>query len=83
MSCGGACRRNSKSRSDNFALAKKGVVAQTISSYGLHEDYHQPSDDLAHLDFNHMNAAIRSLVESAEWLVNSSFRPKWNVGGKP
>jgi aminopeptidase YwaD len=70
-------------RSDNFALAKKGVVAQTISSYGLHEDYHQPSDDLAHLDFNHMNAAIGSLLEPAEWLVNSSFRPKWNVGGKP
>jgi aminopeptidase YwaD len=70
-------------RSDNLALAKKGVVAQTISSYGLHPDYHQPSDDLAHLDFEHMNAVIRSLLAPVEWLVNSSFRPKWNVGGKP
>jgi Zn-dependent M28 family amino/carboxypeptidase len=70
-------------RSDNFVLAKKGVVAQTVSSYGLHPDYHQPSDDLAHLDFNHMNAAIESLLAPVEWLVNSSFRPKWNVGGKP
>jgi aminopeptidase YwaD len=70
-------------RSDNFVLAKKGVVAQTISSYGLHHDYHQPSDDLAHLDFKHMDAAIGSLLAPVEWLVNSSFRPKWNVGGKP
>ena len=45
-------------------LAKKGVVAQTISSYGLHKDYHQPSDDLAHLDFEHMDAAIGSLVRA-------------------
>ena len=70
-------------RSDNFVLAKKGVVAQTISSYGLHGDYHQPSDDLAHLDFKHMDAAIQSLLEPVEWLVNSSFRPKWNAGGQP
>ncbi|HSY66808.1 MAG TPA: M28 family peptidase [Terriglobales bacterium] len=70
-------------RSDNYVLAKKGVVAHTISSYGLHDDYHQPSDDLAHLDLQHLNAAIGSLLASVEWLVNSSFRPKWNVGGQP
>jgi aminopeptidase YwaD len=70
-------------RSDNFVLAKKGVVAQTISSYGLHRDYHQPSDDLAHLDFKHMNAAIGSLLMPLEWLVNSDFQPKWNAGGRP
>lgn len=70
-------------RSDNYALAKKGVVAQTISSYGLHDDYHQPSDDIAHIDFKHMDAAIGSLLRPVSWLVNSSFTPKWNVGGKP
>jgi aminopeptidase YwaD len=70
-------------RSDNYVLAKKGVVAQTISSYGLHSDYHQPSDDLAHIDFKHMDAAIGSLLRPIQWLVNSSFTPKWNEGGKP
>ena len=70
-------------RSDNYVLAKKGVVAQTISSYGLHGDYHQPSDDLAHIDFKHMDAAIGSLLRPIQWLVNSSFTPKWNEGGKP
>jgi hypothetical protein len=70
-------------RSDNYILAKKGVVAQTVSSYGLHQDYHQPSDDLEHLDFQHMDAAIGSLLRPVEWLVNSDFAPKWNEGGQP
>lgn len=70
-------------RSDNYVLAKKGVVAQTVSSYGLHSDYHQPSDDLAHIDFKHMDAAIGSLLRPVRWLVNSSFTPRWNEEGKP
>ena len=70
-------------RSDNFVLAKKGVVAQTVSSYGLHQDYHQPSDDIAHLDFKHMDAAIGSMIVPVEWLANSNFKPQWNKGGQP
>ena len=70
-------------RSDNFVLAKKGVVAQTVSSFGLHKDYHQPSDDLEHIDFQHMTAAIGSMIRPVQWLVNSGFTPKWNPGGKP
>jgi Zn-dependent M28 family amino/carboxypeptidase len=70
-------------RSDNYELALKGVVAQTISSYGLHADYHQPSDEVSRLDFQHMSAAIGSLLGPVEWLVNSSFTPEWVKGGKP
>ncbi len=70
-------------RSDNYVLAKEGVVAQTISSYGLHKDYHQPSDDIAHIDFQHMDDAIGSLLEPIKWLVNSNFKPQWNKGGQP
>ncbi len=70
-------------RSDNYVLAKKGVVAQTVSSYGLHHDYHQPSDDIAHIDFKHMDAAIGSLIKPVLWLVNSDFKPDWNSGGQP
>jgi aminopeptidase YwaD len=70
-------------RSDNYVLAKKGVVAQTASSYGMHSDYHQPSDDIAHIDFKHMTEAIGSLIGPIEWLVNSDFKPEWKEGGKP
>ena len=43
-------------------------------------DYHQPSDDVAHIDFKHMDAAIGSLLRPVSWLVNSSFTPQWNEG---
>ena len=45
-------------RSDNYALAKEGIIAQTVSSYGLHKDYHQPTDTLAKVDWQHLDSAI-------------------------
>src|SRR5258708_34299990 len=70
-------------RSDNYSLAKKGVVAHTVSSFGLHAQYHRPSDDLAHVDFNHMEHAIESMMKPVQWLVNSDFKPEWAEGKKP
>ena len=70
-------------RSDNYALARKGIVAQTVSSFGLHTDYHQPSDDLAHLDLAHMADAIGSMIAPVRRLANSDFKPQWTEGGKP
>ncbi len=70
-------------RSDNYVLALKGIIAHTVSSYGLHSDYHRPSDDLAHVDFAHMTEAIESMVEPVRWLVNSDFKPQWSKDGKP
>lgn len=70
-------------RSDNYVLARKGIVAHTVSSFGLHADYHRPSDDLSHVDFKHMTDAIASMVEPVRWLTNSDFKPQWNEGGRP
>ncbi|HEV7674857.1 MAG TPA: M20/M25/M40 family metallo-hydrolase [Candidatus Angelobacter sp.] len=70
-------------RSDNYALAKQGVIAHTVSSFGLHSDYHRPGDDVAHIDFNHMDQAIHSMLGPVEWLANSEFKPEWKPGKKP
>src|SRR6266567_34317 len=70
-------------RSDNYVLATKGIIAHTVSSYGLHSDYHRPSDDLAHIDFAHMTEAIASMVLPVEWLVNTNFKPQWSKEGRP
>ncbi|HEX8458516.1 MAG TPA: M20/M25/M40 family metallo-hydrolase [Pyrinomonadaceae bacterium] len=70
-------------RSDNFALAAQGVVAHTVSSFGLHREYHQPGDDLAHIDFQHMTRAINSMLAPVHWLVNSNFTPAWAEGKRP
>jgi len=70
-------------RSDNYALARQGIVAHTVSSFGLHKDYHRPSDELSTLDFPHMVNAIASMIEPIRWLANSTFRPAWNAAGRP
>ena len=70
-------------RSDNFALAKDGIVAQTVSSYGLHKDYHQPTDTLDKVDWQHLDSAIGSMIAPINWLANSSFTPEWKEGQKP
>jgi hypothetical protein len=70
-------------RSDNYALALQGIVAQTVSSFGLHKDYHQPSDQLQTIDFTHMTNAIASMVNPIRWLANTSWKPEWNPGRRP
>jgi len=70
-------------RSDNYMLALKGVVAHTAAGWGTPPTYHQPNDDLAHLDLGFMTAAIQSLVEPMRWLASTDFKPTWNKGGQP
>jgi len=70
-------------RSDNFTLALRGVVAQTVSSFGLHADYHQVTDDIEHIDFGHMTESIQSLLVPIRWLADSDFKPDWVPGGRP
>jgi hypothetical protein len=70
-------------RSDNYSLALMGVVAHTAAGWGTPPTYHQPSDDLQHLDLGFMTAAIQSLVEPVRWLATSDFKPEWNPGGQP
>jgi hypothetical protein len=70
-------------RSDNIQFARRGIVAHTVSSYGLHKEYHTPEDETRFVDYAHMTQAIRSMVKPIRWLANSSFRPDWLPGKKP
>jgi len=76
-------KENFFQRSDNIALARQGIVAQTISSFGVHKDYHQPSDELSTIDFDHLVNAIKTMLEPIRWLTDTTWRPAWNPGGKP
>jgi len=76
-------KENFFQRSDNYALAKQGIIAHTVSSFGLHSDYHRPSDDVSHIDFNHMEEAIHSMLGPVKWLADSDFKPEWVEGRKP
>ncbi|NYF80289.1 M28 family peptidase [Granulicella arctica] len=70
-------------RSDNYQLALEGVVAHTAAGWGVPPTYHQPNDDLAHLDVEFMTSAIQSLVQPIEWLATSDFKPAWLPGQQP
>lgn len=70
-------------RSDNYQLALQGVVAHTVAGYGMPATYHQPSDDLRHLDLNFMTTAIQSFIEPVRWLAGSDFKPAWTKDGQP
>ena len=70
-------------RSDNIQLARAGVVAQTVSSFSLHADYHRPSDEVKNIDFAHMRDSIQSMLAPVQWLANSSFKPEWLPGMRP
>jgi Zn-dependent M28 family amino/carboxypeptidase len=76
-------KENFFQRSDNYALAKQGIITHTVSSFGLHSDYHRPGDDIAHIDFSHMDLAIHSMLDPVKWLANSEFKPEWVEGKKP
>lgn len=75
--------QNFFARSDNIALAMRGVVAQTVSSFGLHTDYHQPSDEISRIDFRHMTESIQSMLAPVRWLADNGFQPEWLPGGRP
>ncbi len=70
-------------RSDNIQFARRGVIAHTVSSYGLHKEYHQPSDEIKMIDFPHMTDSIQSMLEPIRWLADSAFKPDWLPGKKP
>jgi len=69
-------------RSDNIGLARRGIVAHTLSTFNLHTDYHQLSDDVDKIDFDHMTAVIHSGAEAVRHLADGP-KPEWHAGCSP
>jgi Zn-dependent M28 family amino/carboxypeptidase len=69
-------------RSDNIAFAERGIVAQTLSSYNLHSDYHTPRDVAARADTAHMAAVIEAAARAVRLLADGP-KPEWKPGGRP
>jgi hypothetical protein len=68
--------------SDNWSFAKQGVVAHSLSAGSLHQDYHQPGDEVGKLDVPHLTAIVRALVEVVQEFGNRDQAPQWNEKGK-
>ncbi len=69
-------------RSDNYAFARAGIPAHTLSSYDLHTDYHRVSDEVERIDFAHMTAVIGEAIWAVRILADGP-RPEWLPGMRP
>jgi len=69
-------------RGDNFALARVGIPAHTLSSFGLHRDYHTPDDEVERIDFLHLHAVTALAIEAVRLLADGPA-PVWNEGQRP
>lgn len=69
-------------RSDNIAFARLGIPAHTLSSYGMHEEYHHPDDEVESIDFVHMTAVIEAAIGATRILADGP-RVEWLPGGRP
>ncbi len=69
-------------RSDNYPFARRGVVAHTLSSFNLHTDYHQPSDEARFADPAHMARVIEAAARAVRLLADGPA-PQWVAGGRP
>jgi hypothetical protein len=70
-------------RSDNIAFVHRGVVGQTFSTYNLHKDYHQPSDEADTLDYVHMEACTKAGYGAARLVADGVITPAWLAGKDP
>jgi hypothetical protein len=69
-------------RSDNIAYACVGIPAHTLSSFGLHADYHTPDDEVERIDMEHLTSVVEAAVGAVRTLADGQ-RPAWLPGGDP
>jgi hypothetical protein len=69
-------------RSDNIVFALQGIPAHTLSSFGMHADYHEPSDEVDRIDFAHLERAADVVARAARLLADGPA-PAWRIGGRP
>jgi hypothetical protein len=68
--------------SDNASFAAKGVVAHSVSAGSLHEDYHQPGDEVQKLDIPHMTQIVRGLFDVTVALADREGDLSWSERGE-
>jgi hypothetical protein len=68
-------------RSDNIVLPG-GASWPHASSFSLHHDYHQPSDEVERIDPEHLDRAAEAVSRAVRLLADGD-PPVWHPGGRP
>jgi len=67
-------------RSDNEALAKRGIPAHTLSAAYMFPDYHKPADEWQKLDYDNMAKFTAAAAAGALAIANRIEPPHWLTG---
>ncbi len=62
-------------RSDNDSFVRAGVIAHSFSAGSLHDDYHQPTDEVSKLDLSHMTKVIQGLFAGILPIAQAEVTP--------
>lgn len=65
-------------QSDNYSLARKGVIAHSISSSSLHEDYHGLKDEADRIDTEHLATVIGAIYRAGRHFADRPNLPAWS-----
>ena len=66
------------SASDNASFVRKGIPAHSISAGSLHEDYHQPGDEVDKIDIANMTLVIRGIFYAGAVMADGGPVPRWD-----
>jgi len=66
-------------RSDNAALAERGVPAHTLCVAYDYSDYHGLGDEWQKIDYDNMAQVDRTVALGLWKIANSAIAPKWNA----
>jgi hypothetical protein len=69
-------------RTESVVLAERAVPAHTLSSFGFHDDWHEPSDEIETIDFDHFGQVVTSAIAIVRYLA-TGVPPQWYRGGRP
>jgi hypothetical protein len=70
-------------RSDNIVFCYRGIVGQTFSTYNLHDDYHQVTDEAERIDYEHLRQCSEAGARAVELVADGTIDPAWLEGGQP
>ena len=65
------------SRSDHYNFARRGVPILFFFN-GVHDDYHQPSDEVEKIDAEKASRIVKLMFYLGLEVANSDARPQWN-----
>lgn len=68
-------------RSDHFSFAARGVPAIFFTT-GLHDEYHQPSDEAHLIDTDKLERVARLLFRLGHEIAQEPVRPEWTERGR-